>query len=186
MEYHKGGRFGRITKAMISEGFESYLDKLLYDSMDFSKMKKSQSVDYVEDVINRMDFNLGKENTQKVLRACGRKCCGKSWANFVKDISNSTETVEDFFELLNKKEEAYNTGFVFDKEKSMVTINRNKCICGLVNKAKRKFKSNLYCECSTGHFLQFFESVFIVESIELKKSILSGSDSCEWVVKIKY
>ena len=65
LEYHKGGRFGRITKAMINEGFEGSLEKVLYDSIDFPKMSKKQSVEYVENVVNRMENNLGKEHTKK-------------------------------------------------------------------------------------------------------------------------
>lgn len=185
MEFHKGGRFGRITKSMIDKGFEADLEKVLFDSMNFSKMNKNQSVKYVETVINRMDNHLGKENTKKILSKCGERCCGKTWSNFVREIKDSTEDLVSFFQLLNQKEAAFNTVFDFDQDKNIITINRGKCICGLINKAKNKFNSNLYCQCSTGHFFRFFEPVFPVKNVELKKSILSGADSCEWEVKIE-
>ena len=184
MEYYKSGRFGRITKNAIKEGFEDSLEKVLYDSMDFASLSKKKSAEYVEEVINRMEKQLGRENTKKVLVSCGQQCCGKSWTKFTRDIKEETDTIEDFFELLNKREEPFQTSFTFNKDEKSIFINRSKCLCGLVNKAKNKFDSNLYCECSTGHFLNFFDSIFNVESIELKKSILNGSDSCQWIVKI--
>ena len=58
---------------------------------------------------------LGKDNTQKVLRSCGNQCCGKSWTNFVKDIWDETKELTSFFKLLNIREKACNTEFVYNK-----------------------------------------------------------------------
>ena len=46
MEYLSTGRFGRITKNIINNGLEEYLDKILYDSMGFLKMNKKQKAHY--------------------------------------------------------------------------------------------------------------------------------------------
>ena len=185
MEYLSTGRFGRITKNIINNGFEEYLDKILYDSMGFLKMNKKQKAEYIQLVIIRMEKYLGKDNTQKVLSSCGKQCCGKSWATFVKDIWDETKELTRFFELLNLREKPYNTEFVYNKEKNTVIIERSKCLCGLVEKAQYKHETGLYCECSTGNFKEFFETIFIVEDVNLQQSILYGSDCCKWEVRIK-
>ena len=86
--------------------------------------------------------------------------------------------------MLNDREKPYDTSFDFDRQKKVITITRTKCICGLVNKAKDTLGSNTFCECSTGHFREFFKEIFDVAGIELKQSILVGEGSCVWEVKI--
>ncbi len=184
MEFHKSGRFGRIVKNMIQEGFEDQLEYIFYDSMQFSSMGKKEKVKYIEEVIQRLDQRLGHEVATKILKNCGRQCCGKSWANFVTDIHDATENIDDFFILLNEREAPYNTVFDYHSARNEITITRQKCLCGLIDKAKRQFESNLYCACSTGHFEKFFDTVFSVEGIRLNQSILTGAKFCEWTVKI--
>jgi hypothetical protein len=185
MEYLITGRFGRITKNIINNGFEEYLDNILYDSMEFPKMNKKQKAEYIQLVIIRMEKYIGKDNTLKVLNSCGKQCCGKSWTTFAKDIWDETKELTRFFEFLNIREKAYNTEFVYNKEKNTIIINRGKCLCGLVEKAQFKYDTGRYCECSTGHFKEFFEAIFSVEDISIKQSILYGADCCTWEVKLK-
>jgi hypothetical protein len=185
MEHLKTGRFGRITKNIIGNGFDGYLDVILGDSMEYINMDKKEKAGYIRTVIERMENHIGRDNAKKVMGDCGRQCCGKSWSCFIKDIRDKTRDMTRFFELLNIKERNYGTVFVFNKEKNTVLIKRDKCLCGLVEKARYKHENGVYCECSTGHFREFLGKIFTVEDVLLKQSILYGSDRCIWEVKIR-
>jgi hypothetical protein len=111
MEYQETGRFGRITKNLRGQGFEPEMEKILYDSKEFPKLNKKDQTKYIEKVMNRMVDTIGQTNTNNVLFACGEQCCGKSWSNFVKKIWNNSESIDNFFENLNRKEK--NTAHIF-------------------------------------------------------------------------
>jgi hypothetical protein len=185
MEHLRTGRFGRITKNIIGNGFEGCLDEILGDSTRYTGMDKKEKAEYIRAVIERMEDHLGRDDSKKVMSDCGKQCCGKSWSNFIRDIWDKTGDMDRFFELLNIKERNYGTEFVFDKESNTILIERNKCICGLVEKARYLHEKGMYCECSTGHFREFFGQIFIVEDVLLKQSILSGSNRCRWEVDIR-
>ncbi len=130
MEYLEGGRLGRITKHLRKQGHEKEMEDILYDSKNFPKLKKPEQTKYVETVMTRMDKSIGSENAEKVLIECGKQCCGKSWSNFVKDIWNQSESINDFFINLNEKEEKYNTRITYNPDKNSIVVERSKCICG--------------------------------------------------------
>ncbi len=184
MDYLEGGRFGRITKHLRKQGYEKEMEEILYDSKNFPKLKKVEQTKYVETVMGRMGKSIGKENTEKVLFECGSQCCGKSWSNFVKRIWNQSESATDFFKKLNEKEEKYNTQFTYKPDKSLIIVERSKCICGLINKGKlfRTYKE--YCKCSIGHMSVFFNTVFNVKEINMEQSIYSGSKKCKWQIRL--
>jgi len=184
MDHLRTGRFGRITKNIIYNGFEEHLDVILGDSMEYIRMGKKEKAGYIRSVIERMERYMGKDNVKKVMSDCGRQCCGKSWTDFIDGIHCASKDINDFFELLNIEEKNYGTEFVFLQENNMIVIERSRCLCGLVEKARYKHENRNYCECSTGHFREFLGKVFTVEDILLKQSILCGADKCVWEVKI--
>ena len=69
--------------------------------------------------------------------------------------------------------------------KNLITVSRNKCICGLINKGDKFVENTDYCSCSVGHMSEFFSTIFIVENIELLNSIYAGDEKCEWLISIK-
>lgn len=185
INYQETGRLGRITKNLRKLGFQNEMEKILFDSSNFPKMKKIEQTNYVEIITTRMNEIIGFENTKKVLFECGSQCCGKSWSKFVKDIWDKSKSLDEFFKSINKAEEKYNTNFTYDSEKRIITLIRTKCICGLINKGEHFFKDKTFCNCSLGHMSIFFNSVFDVEDIKLEKSIYSGDKICKWLIKIK-
>jgi len=185
MEYQKSGRFGRITKNLIKLGFEKEMEKLLFDSLDFPVLKKPEQTKYIETVMKRMEDSIGLENTKKVLFECGAQCCGKSWSKFVKQIWDNSKSLEDFFTNLNKEEEKYNTRMTYNDSNKSITVVRTKCICGLINKGNPLTRKNTFCNCSIGHMSVFFNTIFAVEEIKLKKSIFSGDEKCEWLIGLE-
>lgn len=185
MDYQETGRFGRITKNLRHKGFQNKMDGILHDSRNFNDLNKNDQTQYIETVITRMVESIGQKDTDAVLFSCGEQCCGKSWANFAKEIWNkSNGSIDIFIVNLNIAEEKYNTQMFYDQSKRTITVIRTKCICGLVNKGDR-FKSNKsFCNCSIGHMSQFFNSVVPVEKIVFIKSIMNGDDRCEWDIKL--
>ncbi len=184
MKYQETGRLGRITKNLRKMGFESEMENILYDSIEFSKLKKPEQTKYIESIMNRLVDTVGQEKTDEVLFACGEQCCGKSWSKFAKRIWEDSNSTEDFFMNLNKEEEKYDTYISYDSVKKEVTVNRNKCICGLINKGEHFNDNKSFCNCSIGHMSVFFNSVFSVQDIQLEKSIFNGDEKCEWTIKL--
>lgn len=184
MEYQETGRLGRITKNLRKQGFEKGMENILYDSSKFPKLKKPEQTKYVETVMIRMIENIGVECTEKVLFECGAKCCGKSWVKFVKGIWDVSNSLDDFFVNLNTEEKKYNTTIDYNLTAQSITVERNKCICGLINKGEHFTDNISYCKCSNGHMSEFFNSVFSVKEVKLEESIYSGADTCRWTVQL--
>ena len=185
MKYQETGRFGRITKHLRAQGFEKEMESILFDSHSFSKLKKEEQTQYVEKVVTRMTEIIGQKKTEKVLFECGAQCCGKSWSKFVREIWDRAKSFEDFFNILNQEEEKYNTKIEYIDSENNIIVERNKCICGLINKGSPFQNNNAYCKCSNGHMSVFFKTLFDVVEIQLIKSIYSGSDVCQWKIKIQ-
>jgi len=184
MEYIETGRFGRITKNLRKQGFELEMEKILHDSNDFKNLNKGDQTKYIENIMVRMVDNIGQDKTDNVLFVCGEQCCGKSWSDFAKRIWEYSISFDDFFVNLNKEEEKFSTSFLYNSSNKSITVNRKKCICGLIDKGEH-FKANKsFCRCSIGHMSVFFNSVFSVCNIELKKSIFNGDDKCEWFITL--
>ena len=184
MKYQETGRFGRITKNLRKQNFESEMKKILHDSTNFTKLKKNEQTEYVSNVVDRMANTIGVKNAEKILFNCGAQCCGKSWSKFVKDIWDNSKTLNDFFINLNNEESKYNTKILYNASDNSITVKRSKCICGLINKGKLFTKKNLYCKCSIGHMSIFFNTISNVENITLNTSIFNGDDECKWTIKL--
>lgn len=184
MKYQDTGRFGRITKNLVKKGYENEMENILYDSIEFNKLKKPAQTEYIEIIMDRMVKLIGQDNTNEVLFSCGVQCCGKSWSNFAKRIWKSSESIDDFFKNLNREEEEYDTQISYNSLKRLITVTRTKCICGLINKGQQFQNNKSYCNCSIGHMSAFFNSVFSVRNIKLEKTIFNGADRCEWSIEL--
>ena len=183
--YHEGGRFGRITKNLRRLGFEHAMEHILHDSGRFGSLKKHDQVKYVGTVVERMVEHIGRQNTDRVLFECGLQCCGKTWSGFVKRIWDESTSVDGFFAKLNEEEEDFGTTFSYDPDGRTITIERGRCLCGLVNKGRSPLNNSGYCRCSVGHWYGFFNAVFAVEEIVLEQSICADARSCKWKVVIR-
>lgn len=185
MKYQETGRLGRITKNMRKLGFEAEMHKVLFDSSEFPHIKKKDQTKYIETVMERMEKNIGLENTKSILRECGAQCCGKSWSHFVRRIWDNAKSPADFFANLNNEEKKYDTQITYDSENKSISVVRDKCICGLIKKGDIFNKPSVFCNCSIGHMSVFFSSIFRVANIQLMKSIYSGDETCEWTIKLE-
>ena len=160
------------------------MEDILYDSDNFTKLKKPEQTKYIETVMSRMNKSIGKENAENVLFECGAQCCGKSWSKFVQRIWDQSESIDDFFIKLNDEEEKYNTQITYEPDRNSIAVERSKCICGLINKGE-PFKTNKdYCKCSIGHMSVFFNTLFNAKEIQIAQSIYSGSEKCKWQIQL--
>lgn len=184
IKFQETGRFGRITKNMRKLGFEEHMEDVLFDSLTFPTLNKKEQTRYIETIMDRMQKTIGLENTYKVLEECGAQCCGKSWSSFAKQIWDCSATSEDFFVSLNREEKKYNTHISYDSMGKNITVTREKCICGMINKGNVFEQGNVFCNCSIGHMNEFFSSIFEVRNVKLVKSIYSGDKMCQWIVSI--
>jgi hypothetical protein len=96
-----------------------------------------------------------------------------------------SKSLEDFFVNLNNEEKKYDTHMYYDAEQKSITVIRDKCICGLINKGNVFRENNTYCNCSIGHMSVFFNAIFRVDNIQLMHSIYSGDERCEWIIRLK-
>jgi len=185
MKYQETGRLGRITKNLRKMGFEKQMELILFDSLSFPELKKAAQTGYIETIVERMEKEIGSENTDLVLFECGAQCCGRSWSQFAKNIMEKSTSIDDFFTNLNIEESKYHTQIKYDDENNSIIVSRSKCICGLINKGNHFSKNKTFCNCSIGHMSKFFNTNFSVAKIFLQKSIMNGDKSCQWLITLK-
>lgn len=182
MPFQETGRFGRITKNLRKLGFDNRMEPILHDSLKFSNLRKTDQAKYVELVVSRIVDDIGLEHAKRVLYECGAQCCGKSWSGFAKRIWEASTTLGEFVEKLNTEEEQYSTHIEYSSIDNSLTVERTKCICGLVNKGLPFDGDSHFCSCSLGHMAVFFGAVLSVDRIELEETISTGSKRCRWRV----
>ena len=69
--------------------------------------------------------------------------------------------------------------------KNTIVAEYQRCFCGNVKKVKTTFPNLTYCEWGTEFNRQYFSSaVDKPVEVELIKSVISGSDSCKYVIHI--
>ena len=133
-----------------------------------------------------MESELGNKKSITIMNACGEKCCGKGQRKPAKRLMNESKSVEEFLDKISKYEVKdgkleYNlvgNNTIFGKH--------NKCFYGQVKQLKVKFENDTYCQCSVEFNRQFFQAAFNKPvEVELKQSILNGSDCCEFIISIK-
>ena len=62
----------------------------------------------------------------------------------------------------------------------------NRCFCGQVKQTKVPFENKTYCQCSAEFHKQFFEAALEKPiTVELVQSIISGAETCKFVVHIE-
>ena len=89
-------------------------------------------------------------------------------------------------ELLAKLNEAgIGGGRLTLKNNSTILGGYDWCYCGRVKQTKEPFPTDTYCHCSTGWYKSLFEAAFDKPvKVTLKQSILQGTDSCEFEIRL--
>ncbi len=111
-----------------------------------------------------------------LLQKTGRECAklGKLHANFINNP-------EGYFAAARKN---WGTDFVWDKDKSMITVMvaEGPCGCPLVDP---KRTPAFWCNCSAGYQRETFETIFGKPvHVSLKDSKLNGSKRCIFEIRL--
>ena len=178
------GRIGRITKLLAQETNWSLVEKILKGAEAFPNFSSVERADFLREAVKRMENEIGKNTTIKILQACGQMCCGVTRRKFVKKLMGETKSLEEFVEKLNKTH--VGGGRLKFRNKNTIVGGYDRCFCGAVNKTKVLFPNLTYCHCSTGWYKQLFETALNRPvKVEIRQSIITGAKKCEFVIHIQ-
>jgi hypothetical protein len=178
--FPKTGRIGRFVKIVEKEVSQDSMKNILQDSDKFNSYNLSKKAEWWNNTINCMKKEIGEEKTKEILCICGSKCCGQGHRKTVRKKFEESNSIEEFLEKISIKGVTYEL-----INKNTIIAEYERCFCGLVKGFKEKFTDKTYCECGTEFNRQYFSSAFgkPVE-VELIKSVISGSDSCKYIIHI--
>ena len=181
----KTGRIGRFAKIVKSKTAKDSYMRIMEKSDEYNKYKPDKKALWWKNAVERLENEIGIDKAIEIMRTCGSKCCGQGQRKTAKRLMNESSSLEDFLERISKYE-------VKEGELEYKLINdntiigkHNKCFCGQVKKSKEVFKNTTYCQCSVEFNKQFFEAAFEKPvNVELKQSLITGGDFCEFEIKI--
>ena len=114
------------------------------------------------------------------MKICGDKCCGAGHRRTVKKKYDDSISIEEFLEKISIKDVTYKL-----ENNNKIIAEYNRCFCGNVKHTKKTFLNMLYCECGKEFNKQYFSAAFGKEvEVELISSVISGCDSCKFLIRI--
>jgi hypothetical protein len=174
------GRIGRFVKILEKEISKDSMIKILKDSDKYNSYTPSKKAEWWKDATIRMENEIGTEKTKEILCKCGRKCCGQGHRKTVRKKFEESKSIQNFLEKISIKDVTYELA-----DKNTIVAEYQSCFCGNVKSAKTTFPNMTYCECGTEFNRQYFSSAFRKPvEVELIKSVISGSDSCKYIIHI--
>lgn len=177
----KTGKIGNLAKNIEKETNRDVVEKVMQDIDQFnSASSRAEKAEWIKGAIERLEQEVGKEKSIKIMEKCGRECCGQKHSEHAKQLMNESKSIEEFLNKLSRG------GVKFKlKDKNTVVGEYTKCYCSMVNQTSRPFSSKIYCYCGIGHIKQQFESAFgkPVE-VELVQSVITGAKRCEFIIHI--
>ncbi|MCP4154162.1 MAG: hypothetical protein GY757_40930 [bacterium] len=136
---------------------------------------------WTESLMLIMDENLDEKTKTKILMACGRKCCERTFKPIAEKYKGNLKGMLAFFE------KGWAEKVTFDEKKGHIIIygkKLNKCFCPLAA-GKQTFKTGTFCLCSKGGMTETFETVTGKKiEVDTLKSILTGAKQCVHRIKI--
>ena len=152
--------------------------KILKDSDKYNSYNPIKKAEWWKDAIICMENEIGNNKTKEILCICGQKCCGQGHRKTVRKKFEESKSVEEFLEKISIKDVNYEL-----VDKNTIIAEYQRCFCGNVKNAKTTFPNLTYCECGTEFNRQYFSSAFDKPvEVELIKSVISGKDSCRYVI----
>ncbi len=180
------GRIGRFAKIIEKDLGEEVLLDVMKDSDKYASFKNPEKAAWWSSAVERLEEGVGEEKTIDIMKQCGQKCCGQGMRKTAKRLMTESSSLEEFLEKASTYE--VKEGEIEYKLKDSNTIIGifNRCFCGQVKQIKEPFRNMIYCQCSAEFHKQFFEAALekTIE-VELKQSILNGSERCEFILTIK-
>jgi predicted hydrocarbon binding protein len=175
----KTGKIGNLARNIEKETNQDIVLKVMQNVEQFeSTFDRVKKAEWIKGTIKRLEQDVGEEKSSKIMENCGRGCCRKH-ARYKKLISEF-KSFEEFLDKLSTG------GFQFRlKDKNTIVGEYDKCYCYQVKQTKKPFPTKTYCQCGVGHIREIFESAFKrpVE-VELMQSVITGSESCKFLIHI--
>jgi predicted hydrocarbon binding protein len=167
--------YKRVTQEEVPVNIRKSLEALEHTG---SPEKKASAI---LDVMKQLGKTNGSRTASRIMMDCGTRCIGDSIIRKAKTIYAGSKSMEDFIAGLN----AHRIGggrLVY--ENGTVTGGYDKCYCGSVSKSRGAIPLE-YCSCSAGWYKRLFEEILKKEiQVEVKKSIISGAKTCEFVITV--
>jgi hypothetical protein len=176
----KTGRIGRFAKILAKEVSKDMILKILKDSDKYNSYNLNKKGEWWKNTIIQMEKELGTEKTKNILHICGSKCCGKGHRKTVIKKFEESKSIEEFLDKISIKDVTYEL-----VDKDTIVAEYQRCFCGQVKGTTTTFPNMTYCECGTEFNRQYFSSAFgKTVKVELINSVISGSDSCKYIIHI--
>ena len=177
----KTGKIGNLAKNIEKETNQAVLLEVMKNIDQFkSASNRLEKAEWINDAICRLEKQIGKEKSIKIMENCGRDCCGSKHSEHAKQLMSESKSVEEFAGKLSRG------GVKFKlQDKNTIIGEYNKCYCSMVNQIKKPFQSLTYCHCGVGYIRQRFESAFgkPVE-VEVVQPVITGAKSCKFIIHI--
>jgi len=182
LKFPTTGRIGRFTKIIENEYNRDIVGKVMQDSDKYESFNYAEKAAWWREAIERLEKEVGKETTIKIMESCGRKCCGTGHRKTAKKLMGESKSIKEFLNKLNK---IFRSVRFELKDKNTVVVRYDKCYCGQVKQTKQPFPTTTYCQCGVAWEKQFFESALeIPVEVELVQTVITGAESCEFIIHI--
>jgi hypothetical protein len=176
----KNAKIKRLATNIEKESGEDVLEKVFIGADEFEKGSSEQKAAWVEQCINRLEEEAGREKSISILQSCGRGCCSQKHTVEAKALWNKAGSLQEFVDMLNHT-------FIINfscKNANTILAEYKKCYCSLVKKTSRPFKKMTYCYCSTGYLKQLLEPAMGKRlEITVLQSVIAGAPSCCFLIQ---
>ena len=181
----KTGRIGRFAKIITEDLGEDIMMEVMKDSDNYSSLKAPQKAEWWRTAVERLENTVGDDKAIKIMNTCGSRCCGQGNRKTAKRLMDESKSVEEFLIKASNYEVKEGEIEYTLKDENTIIGTFNKCFCGQVRQTKKPFEKKTYCQCSVEFHRQFFKAAFgkPVE-VELTQSIITGTDSCKFIIRI--
>ena len=179
----KTGKIGNLARSIENETNRSVVLKVMQNVDKFkSASDRTKKAEWIKEAIKKLEREVGKEKSVKIMENCGRDCCRdcrREHAKF-KTLMSESKSIEEFLNKVSMSGINYKL-----KDKNTIIGEYNKCYCSMVKQTKKPFPTKTYCHCGIGHIKQLFESTLKkpVEA-ELMQSVITGSESCKFLIHV--
>lgn len=172
-----------MAKNIEKETNRDIVLKVMQDIDQFnSASSRVEKVEWIKEAIKRLEQQVGKKESIKIMENCGRDCCmgcRREHTKF-KTLMSESKSIEEFLNKVSAGGINYKL-----KDKNTIIGEYNKCYCSLVKQTKKPFQNKLYCQCGVGHIRQLFESALKKPvEVELVQSVITGAKICEFIIHI--
>jgi hypothetical protein len=172
----------------IINKYKQVTDESLPNAIAAKLLSYSETANYhekVEIIAKTVEHLIGSKNrhtTKMIMAKCGADCIGNAIIAKAKSIYSKYHDLYDFVDKLNQN---HIGGGRLIYSNGIIKGGYNKCYCGSVSKSGKLLPIE-YCYCSAGWYKQLFEEI-LSRNIEVKvlNSIISGSKTCDFEIRIK-